>query len=188
MSYFASLFIARRTALVVAGVIALLLVVLASVHQLGTSTQPARTAVEAPDKAPVRPAFNAAEDAYVWALWPIHGEVERTAVRVSLGTIFYKTGDLGRVELKNRLDAALATYRKAESRISALEPPPSFVRGHQDYLAAIHLYEQAAVEALKMFSDGDDEHLVLAHPLSHEGSNKIREIGGRFWRDEFPPN
>jgi hypothetical protein len=182
-----SLPVRRRSALVAAGLIALILVVCAGVvRELGTNAQPAGAARAGSAKA--TPAFSAAEEAYVWALWPIHGDVERTAVRVSLGTIFYKTGDLGRVELKDRLEAALVTYRKAEARISELEPPPSFVRGHRDYLAAIRLYEQAAVEALKMFSDGDDEHLVLAHPLSQEGSNKIREIGGRFWRDEFPPN
>jgi hypothetical protein len=177
----------HRSILIAVGVIALILVVSAGVvHQLGTSAQSAGPVLAGPAKA--APAFSAAEEAYIWGLWPIHGDVERSAVRVSLGTIFYKTGDLGRAELKDRLEAALLTYQKAEARISELEPPPSFVRGHQDYLAAVRLYEQAAVEALKMFSDGDDDHLVLAHPLSQEGSNKIREIGGRFWRDEFPPN
>jgi hypothetical protein len=107
---------------------------------------------------------------------------------MSLGTIFYKTGDIERMDLKRRLDTALVAYQKAEVRIGELDPPPSLARAQQDYLAAIRLYEQATVEALKMFSDGDEEHLVIAHPLSHEGSNRIREIGGRFWRDEFPPN
>ena len=157
-------------------------------HLLGTSVRSAGEALVHPATAASTPALSAAEEAYLRALWPIHGDVERSAVRVSLGTIFYKTGDLERTALKGRLETGLAVYQRAEAQISELKPPPSFARAHEEYLAAIRLYEQAAVEALKAFSDGDDAHLVVAHPLSQEGSNKIREIGGRFWRDEFPPN
>jgi hypothetical protein len=39
-----------------------------------------------------------------------------------------------------------------------------------------------------MFDDGDEGHLLAAYPLSLEGSSKIREIGGGFWPDEYPPN
>ena len=177
-----------RRALVAVAAISLVLVVVGSVVRPGTTMLSLRQALVISAEAASSPALSDAEEAYIRALWPIHGDVERSAVRVSLGTIFYKTGDLDKAELKNRLEAALVTYQRAEGRISELKPPPSFARMHDDYVAAIHLFEQATVEALKMFSDGDDAHLVLAHPLSHEGSNKIREIGGRFWRDEFPPN
>ena len=138
--------------------------------------------------APPKPAFTRAEEAYIQALWPIHGDVERSAVRVSLGKIFYKINELGKADLKARVDAALATYRQAEARISALEPPPSLARSHNDYLAAVRLFEQSAVEVLKMFDDGNDEHLLAAYPLSQEGSDKIREVGARFWQDEFTPH
>jgi len=175
-------------AVVVATGITLVMVVVDCVVQPGTATLSLRQALVSPAMAASSPALSDAEESYIRALWPIHGDVERSAVRVSLGTIFYKTGDLEKAELENRLEAALVAYQRAEAQIGALEPPPSFARMHDDYVAAIRLYEQATVEALKMFSDGDDAHLVLAHPLSHEGSNKIREIGGRFWRDEFPPN
>lgn len=188
-SHFAWSTIGRRSAIVAAAAIALPSIVAGGVvHQSPTSALSAGQALARPAKAASSPAFSDAEEAYLRALWPIHGDVERSAVRVSLGTIFYKTGDLERTELKDRLEAALVAYQRAEARINELKPPPSFARAHEDYFAAIRLYEQAAVEALKMFSDGDDAHLILAHPLSHEGSNKIREIGGRFWRDEFPPN
>jgi hypothetical protein len=158
------------------------------VPPLGTVVRSAGKAIVRPATAASTPALSAAEEEYLRALWPIHGDVERSAVRVSLGTIFYKTGDLERAALKDRLETGLAVYKRAEAQISELKPPPSFARAHEEYLSAIRLYEQAAVEALKTFSDGDDAHLVVAHPLSQEGSNKIREIGGRFWRDEFPPN
>ena len=141
-----------------------------------------------PEAVSQRPAFTRAEEAYIQALWPIHGEVERSAVRMSLGKIFYKIGDLPKADLKARVDAALATFRRAEARIGALQPPPSLERAHDDYLAAVQLFQKSALELEKMFDDGNDEHLLAAYSLSQEGSDKIREIGVRFWQDEFPPN
>ena len=109
-------------------------------------------------------------------------------MRLSLGQIFYKTNDLARSELKTRTDQALAVYRGAESRLRALEPPASLRGAHSEYLAAVRLFQESAVEVLKMFEDGRDDHLLAAYPKSQEGSNKIREVGGKFWPNEFPPN
>jgi hypothetical protein len=138
--------------------------------------------------APARPPFTRAEEAYIQALWPVHGEVERSAVRVSLGKILYKTGELGKPELRARVDTAVASYQRAEERIQALQPPPSLQREHDEYLAAVRLFQKSTLETLKMFDDGSDDHLLAAYPLSKEGSDKIREVGVKFWQDEFPPN
>jgi hypothetical protein len=154
---------------------------------MGRAPSPALSSSR-PAPTPQRPAFTRAEEAYIQALWPIHGDVERSAVRVSLGKIFYKTNDMGKPELKARVDDALATYRRAETRISALQVPPSLERAHNDYLAAVGLFEKSALEVLKMFDDGNDDHLLAAYPLSQEGSNKIRAVGAQFWQDEFPPH
>jgi len=137
---------------------------------------------------PVRPAFTPAEETYIRALWPIHGDVERSTARLTLGQIFYKNKDLDRTKLKDRADEALATYRRSQTRIRALDPPASVRREHEEYLAAIDLFEQSAVEIMKMFTDGRDDHLNAAYPLSQLASNKIREVGLKFWRDEFPAN
>jgi hypothetical protein len=137
---------------------------------------------------PQRPAWTREEEVYIQALWPIHGEVERSTVRVSLGKIFYKTNGLGKADLKARVDTALAAYRRAEARIRALQPPSSLAHAHDEYLAAVRLFEQSALEVLKMFDDGNDEHLLAAYPMSQEGSDKIREVGAKFWEDEFPPH
>jgi hypothetical protein len=134
---------------------------------------------------PPKPAFTSAEEKYIQALWPVHGDVERSALRVSLGNILYKTGELDAAALKARVESALASYRGARARMLALEPPPSLGREHDDYLAAIALFERAALEELKMFEDGDGGHLLVAYPLSKQGGDKIREIGSRFWKDEF---
>jgi len=153
-------------------------------------TRPARTG-PAPSPhavAPARPAFTPAEEAYIRTLWPIHGDVERSTARLTLGQIFYKNNDMDRAKLKARADEALATYRRSHTRIRALDPPPSVRREHEEYLAAVDLFEQSAVELLKMCADGRDDHLNAAYPLSQLASNKIREVGLKFWRDEFPAN
>ena len=137
---------------------------------------------------PARPAVTPAEEAYVRAMWPIHGDVERSLMRASLGQILYKTNELSRAELKTRMEQALVTYRGAETRMRALEPPASLRKDHEQYLAAIRLFQESAVEANKMFKDGKEDHLLAAYPKSQEGSDKIREVGGKFWPNEFPPN
>jgi hypothetical protein len=178
-----------KSTVIAVAVMALLAVVAFGVTREATTTGPApSSALSRPAATPPKPAFTRVEEAYIQALWPIHGEVERSTLRMSLGKIFYKTNDLGKADLKARVDAALANYRRAESQISVLQPPPSLARAHGDYLAAVRLFEQSALEVLKMFDDGNDEHLLAAYPLSQEGSNKIREVGARFWQDEFPPN
>jgi hypothetical protein len=107
---------------------------------------------------------------------------------MSLAQIFYKTQDLSGPELKTRVEEALATYQKAASRLRGLEPPAALRADHDDYLAAIRLFEDSAIEVLKMFRDGREDHLVAAYPKSQEGSNKIRDVGGKFWPNEFPPH
>jgi len=170
-------------------VLALLgIVVFAVTREATTTVRGPAPAVSQPASTPQRPAFTRAEEAYIQALWPIHSEVERSAVRLSLGKIFYKINDMGKADLKARVDDALASFRRAETRIAALQPPPSLERAHDEYLAAVGLFQKSALEVLKMFDDGSDDHLLAAYPLNQEGTNKIREVGARFWQDEFTPH
>jgi hypothetical protein len=153
-----------------------------------TTTPPAIGTTARPAPRPARPALTTAEEAYVRAMWPIHGDVERSLMRASLGQILYKTNDVTRDELKTRMEQALVTYRGAETRMRALQPPDSLRKDHEQYLAAVRLFQESAVEANKMFTDGREDHLLAAYPKSQEGSDKIREVGGKFWPNEFPPN
>jgi hypothetical protein len=137
---------------------------------------------------PARPALTDEEERYIRALWSIHGDVERSAMRMSLGQIFYKTNDLSAPELKARVEQALSVYKNAKTRIQGLEAPASLRAQHDDYLAAVRLFEESANEVLKMFNDGRDDHLVAAYPKGQAGADKIREIGGKFWPNEFPPH
>jgi hypothetical protein len=147
----------------------------------------AATVATTPRK-PARPALTADEERYIHALWPIHGDVERSTMRMSLGQIFYANKDLGAPELKARVEQALNVYKSAQARIQALQPPDSLRAQHDDYLAAVRLFEESANEVMKMFSDGREDHLLAAHPQGQAGADKIREIGGKFWPSEFAPN
>lgn len=176
-----------------AGLAAIVLVLLAIVafgviREATTTGQGPIPALARATVAPQRPAWTRTEEAYIQALWPIHGDVERSAVRLSLGRIFYKTDDIGKTDLKAGVEAALAAFRGAKARLRALQPPPSLAGAHGNYLAAVGLFEESALETLKMFEDGEDQHLLAAYPLSQQGSDKIREVGVKFWQDEFPPH
>jgi hypothetical protein len=135
-----------------------------------------------------RPALTADEQAYVEALWPVHTDLEVAAERVALGAIFYKTNDLDRTQLKSRLEQALSSYRAADEKLRQLKPPQSLQNSHEGYLAAVRAFEQSTLEMLRMFEDGSDDHLQTAYPRYLEGTNLIRDLGGNFWPDEFPPN
>jgi len=153
----------------------------------GTPRDSTSTAAPATAKS-ARPALSADEERYIRALWPIHGDVERTTMRMSLGQIFYTTKDLEAPELKARVEHALGVYKAAQSRIQGLQPPDSLRAQHTEYLAAVRLFEESAQEIMKMFSDGREDHLLAAHPKGQAGADKIREIGGRFWPSEFAPH
>ena len=177
-----------KGSLIAAATLALLGVLsFTAIREATTTVRAPGAAVSRPDLPP-KPAWTRAEEAYIQALWPIHGEVERNAVRLSLGRIFYKADEIGKPELKARLEATLTAFQEAEERMQALHPPPSLARAHAEYLAAVLLFQQSVLETRKMFEDGDDGHLLAAYPASREGSDKIREIGVKFWEDEFPPH
>jgi hypothetical protein len=135
---------------------------------------------------PPRPAYTIAEEAYMRALWPIHGAVQRVAARMSLGQIFYLTRDIGQADLKGRVDEAVTTFRQAEKNLRALPPPASFQKKHGDYMEAVRLFQSSAAEVLKMFKDGNEEHLRTAYPRFQAATDKIRDVGADFWPDEFP--
>src|SRR2546425_791840 len=83
--------------------------VFAMIREATTTSHVPTSARSRPAATPPPPAFTRAEEAYIQALWPIHGEVERSTVRLSLGKIFYKSNEMGPAELKGRVDTALAT-------------------------------------------------------------------------------
>ena len=170
--------------LLVAGLLGVL--AFATTRELSRAATPA--AVSPAPARPARPALTAAEETFMKAVAPIHADVQRSLMRASLGQILYKTNDVSVGELKTRMAQAQAAYARAETSLRELEPPGSLVREHERYLAAVRLLQESSVEAMKMFTDGRDDHLLAAYPKSQEASDLIREVGGKLWPNEFPPN
>jgi hypothetical protein len=172
-------------------ILGLVVLGLVGVITFSTTREISRSATPAavtPPPRPARPALTPVEEAFIQSLWPIHGEVQRSLMRTSLGQILYKTNDLSRADLKMRMEQALVSYGRAETSLRALDPPASLRNDRETYLDAVRLLRESALEALKMFKDGREDHLVAAYPKSQEASDKIREVGGKLWPNEFPPN
>jgi len=159
---------------------------LATVREVATSPASARMA--RPALAPPRPPLTAAEEEYALALWPIHNEVKASSLKMTLGGLAYKLGDLDRAGLKVRVDRSAETYRRAARQIAALTPPASLAQAHAMYMDAVRLYQRSAAEMVRVVSDGRDEHLVVAQPLSMEASEKLLKVGDVLWPNEYKPN
>jgi hypothetical protein len=179
----------RRTValgVVLLGLVGIVLVALAREALLPRS---ALTVAVPPNPfAPPRPALTQAEEAYARGLWKIHDDVKLGAVRMTFAGLAYKTGEIDRATLKARVDAARDVYARAEIRARGLEPPPSLRRVHADYLDAIRLYRQSAVEMARLAADGREQHLLAAYPLSERASKKLLEVGDVLWPGEYVPN
>jgi len=170
--------------LVVVGLLGIVL--FAASREVSTSSANARTA--RPVLAPPRPPLSAAEEEYALALWPIHNEVKASALRMTLGGLSYKIGELDRTALKGRIERSTETYRSAARRVAALTPPASLARAHAMYSDAIRLYQRSAAEMLRVVDDGRDDHLVIAQPLSMEASETLLKVGDILWPSEYKPN
>jgi len=162
------------------------IVLVAAFREVSGPLSNARTA--RPVLAPPRPPLTAAEEEYALALWPIHNEVKASALRMTLGGISYKIGELDRTALKGRIERSTETYRSAARRIAALTPPASLTRAHAMYSEAIRLYQRSAAEMLHVVDDGRDDHLVVAQPLSMEASETLLKVGDILWPSEYKPN
>lgn len=164
----------------------LAVLVLAAVREVATSPVNPRTA--RPALAPPRPPLTAAEEEYALALWPIHNEVKASALKMTLGGLGYKLGELDRAGLKVRVDGSAEAYRRAARQIAALTPPASLAHAHATYVDAVRLYQRSAAEMVRVVGDGREEHLVAAQPLSMEASEKLLKVGDVLWPNEYKPN
>jgi hypothetical protein len=124
---------------------------------------------------------NPEEQRYLEALLPLHLSLQQNALLVGFSATVYRTGEIDRLELKRRLDSGLATYRRIEDQVRALEPPPQLQTPQDRYLTAVRLLQQSAIEMLKTGDDGDPLHLSHATPLSLDALARLHVLGDRFW-------
>ena len=148
---------------------------------------PSPTAAQAPAQ-PTRPALTSAEERYIHQLWPIHGDVERSAMRMSPRADLLQDPGSGPSRARYQGRAGPRDLPCCGNQASRLDPPASLLSEHDEYLSAVRLFQESAVELMKMFKDGQDDHMLAAYPKSQQGSDKIREVGGKFWPHEFPPH
>jgi hypothetical protein len=166
----------------------LLLVGVALGRELAGQSQAARQPAPRQVLATPRPALTAEEEAYAQGLWGIHNEVKANALRVSIASIQFRTNGIDLPTLHRTVEAAMATYRRAEGEIGALRPPPSFQAHHEDYLRAVHLYQQAAAEILQLRDDSREDHLANAFPIGQESGRILRRVGAALWPSEYVPS
>jgi hypothetical protein len=179
-----------RAKFLVVGLIVLALLGVFAVSLLRETTTMGRDAAVSarPSLAPPRPALTPAEEAYAQALWAIHSDVKNAAHNLTFGGLRYKLKQADAAEFATRVQAASTNLAQAEARVRALAPPPSLGPVHAQYLDAVHLFQQSAVEMLKVTADGREDHLLVAHPLSQDASEKLLRVGNAIWPGEYLPN
>ncbi len=135
-----------------------------------------------------RPALSAEEEAYAAALWPVHEKIKTSAVQMTFAGLSYKLGDIDRMAVKERVMPLTKVFRDARSQASQLRVPASLEKQHEVYLGALKLYEDAAVEMVKIARDGKDDHLINAQKMSYAASEDSLRVGDALWPGEYKPN
>ena len=127
--------------LLLAGVIVILMAVVAYALQHEFARQPGGTiAAPAASAVPAR-ALSAEEEAYAAALWPIHRDVKLAALGMTFAGITYKTDSPDRVRLATEVEPLSERFKAAIANARALEVPASLREVHERYLAALASYE-----------------------------------------------
>jgi len=135
-----------------------------------------------------RPALSPQEENYAAGLWPIHQQTKTTAVQMTFAGLAYKLGDIDKAAVKERVAPLTKVFRDARAQASRLQVPASLEKQHQQYLAALKLYEDASVEMVKVARDGKEEHLVAAQKMSYTASEDSLRVGDALWPGEYKPN
>jgi hypothetical protein len=174
--------------LLLAGVIVILMAVVAYALQHEFARQPAgNIAAPAASAVPAR-ALSAAEEAYAAALWPIHRQVKLAALGMTFAGIDYKTDSQDRAKLQAKVEPLTKTFKGAIASAQALEVPSSLREVHERYLAALTSYETASEEMVKTARDGSDEHLIQAQGMSFRASEDTLRVGDVLWPGEYKPH
>jgi hypothetical protein len=124
---------------------------------------------------------DADQQRYLDALLPIHSRLMQTVMRTGLAAAAYGARDSDPAYFRSQIDDSLASYRRVEEDVLALQPPPGLRSSHDSYLAAVRLFERSAVEMRKVYDDGDPDHLAVGAPLSMEGMARMRALSDKLW-------
>jgi hypothetical protein len=174
--------------LLLAGVIVMLMAVVAYALQHEFARQPAgNVAAPAASAVPAR-ALSAAEEAYAAALWPIHRQVKLAALGMTFAGIDYKTDSPDRAKLQAKVEPLTKTFKASLASARALDVPSSLREVHERYLGALTAYETASEEMVQTVRDGRDEHLIQAQGMSFRASEDTLRVGNVLWPGEYKPH
>ena len=174
--------------LLLAGVIVILMAVVAYALQHEFARQPAgNIAGPAASAVPAR-ALGAEEEVYAAALWTIHRDVKLAALGMTFAGIAYKTDSQDRTKLQAKVGPLTKTFKTAIANARALEVPASLREVHENYLGALAAYQTASEEMVKTARDGRDEHLIQAQGMSFRASEDTLRVGNVLWPGEYKPH
>jgi hypothetical protein len=100
----------------------------------------------------------------------------------------YKMGDIDRASVKERVNPLVKAFKDAYGAAAKLKAPASLAPQHEMYLNALKQYESASQEMVKIASDGQEAHLVLAQKWSFAAAEDLLRVGDVLWPAEFKPN
>lgn len=116
---------------------------------------------------------------YLDALLPIHSRLMQTVLRTGLAASELGQGTPPRA--RTDLEASVVSYRRIQEQVLALDPPTDLRDSHEAYLGAVRMFERSAVEMLKLYDDGNADHLSRAAPLSLDGMARMRVLSDHYW-------
>jgi hypothetical protein len=174
--------------LLLAGVIVILMAVVAYALQHEFARQPAGNIAGPVASAVPARALGAEEEVYAAALWTIHRDVKLAALGMTFAGIAYKTDSQDRTKLQAKVGPLTQTFKTAIANARALEVPASLREVHERYLAALAAYQTASEEMVKTARDGRDEHLIQAQGMSFRASEDTLRVGDVLWPGEYKPH
>ena len=105
----------------------------------------------------------------------------RAVLRAGVAAASFDDRSIDRAALRGQFDDSLATYRRIEEQVLALDPPPDLRETHDSYLADVRLFERSAVEMLKVYDDGNVDHLSAGAPMSLDAMARMRVLSDPLW-------
>jgi hypothetical protein len=140
---------------------------------------PGPSVAPSPSTAPAVVPNSAEQERYLDALLPIHSRLMQVVLRT--GVAAASLGDGNNAAARAQLDDSLMNYRRIEEQVLALDPPADLRASHTSYVATVRLFERSAIEMLKLYDDGNVDHVSEGAPLSLDGMARMRVLSDRFW-------
>ena len=156
-------------------------------HEIRPGSQPVQTVTARTGKTPL-PALTADEERFATTLWTVHREATRSAVALSFAGITYQTEDRDPRAFARKIEPLAKFFHDAEMQVRAMSAPPSLSKTQSQYVDAMALYANAAVEMLKFTRDGDAQHLGDAHRMNVRASEDMLRVGEVLWPGQYKPH